>query len=96
MEHVTHYHEAFGDYRTESFVERPVAKPLYNVQGSLPRLPIPTLEETFVRYLASAKPVASPEEYKRTVAAAQEFLQPGGLVRTPDVKIIWDSTTTYR
>lgn len=76
------FHEAHGDYRTEIFIEGPPTPPLYQLQNSLPRLPVPTLEETFARYLASVAAVAkSPEEYERSVAAARVFLQRGGLVR---------------
>lgn len=80
------FHETDGDYRTEKFMERAGGKgatlPLYCLQDALPRLPVPSLEETFARYLVSVEAVASPEEYQRTVAAAGEFLGPGGLVRT--------------
>lgn len=54
--------------------------PLYSLQDSLPRLPVPTLEETFARYLKSIEPLAKQHEYQTSVAAAREFLLPGGLV----------------
>lgn len=75
------FHETDGDYRTEKFMEGGLSAPLYSLQHSLPRLPVPTLEETFARYLASIQPVAKQHEYEATVAAAREFLRPGGLVR---------------
>lgn len=76
------FHETDGDYRTEKFMEGGSSVlPLYSLQDSLPQLPLPTLEETFARYLVSIEPLADQEEYKATAAAAREFLRPGGLVR---------------
>lgn len=81
MERASPFHETDGDYRTEKFMEGgSSALPLYRLQNSLPRLPVPTLEETFTRYLRSIRPVASRQEYETTVAAAREFLRAGGLV----------------
>lgn len=75
------FHESDGDYRKEAFMENgsPLL-PLYRLQSSLPRLPVPTLDETFARYLLSVQPLATSEEYERTVRAVREFLRPGGLV----------------
>lgn len=50
----------------------------FRFQDSLPRLPVPTLEETAVRYLRSIKPLALPDTYLRTEAAVKEFIRPGG------------------
>lgn len=50
----------------------------YRYQDSLPRLPVPSLEETAARYLRSVKAVVSPEEYARTEQAVKEFIKPGG------------------
>ncbi|CAN0531654.1 unnamed protein product, partial [Scytosiphon promiscuus] len=55
------------------------ALPLYSLQGSLPRLPVPTLEETLARYLESIRPLAGQEGYEASAAAARDFLRPGGL-----------------
>lgn len=75
------FHVTYGDYRTEDFIEAAPTPPLYQLQNSLPRLPVPTLQETFKRYLASVEPLAeSPEEYESHVASARDFLRPGGLV----------------
>ena len=75
------FHETEGDYRTEKFIEEgSAASPLYRLQKSLPRLPVPSLEETFARYLLSAQPLATAAEYQQTVGAAREFLRFGGLV----------------
>lgn len=81
--HTSPFHEADGDYRTEKFMEGvgSSALPLYKLQSSLPKLPVPTLEETFARYLVSVQPLIEDHEYKATLAAAREFLRSGGLVR---------------
>lgn len=47
-------------------------------EDSLPRLPIPTLQETAKRYLKSVHAVVSEDEYKRTEQAVEEFIRPGG------------------
>ncbi|KAL1972611.1 hypothetical protein VTN31DRAFT_7025 [Thermomyces dupontii] len=47
-------------------------------EDSLPRLPVPSLEETGRRYLKSVRPLLTPEEYERTSKAVHEFIKPGG------------------
>ncbi|EFQ99217.1 carnitine O-acetyltransferase [Nannizzia gypsea CBS 118893] len=47
-------------------------------EDSLPRLPVPTLEETGRRYLKSVHPLLSAEEYKKTEKAVSDFIKPGG------------------
>lgn len=46
---------------------------LYSYQGSLPRLPLPTVQETMKRYLNSVKPLLDDEKYKRMEKLATEF-----------------------
>ncbi|ODV90646.1 hypothetical protein CANCADRAFT_2379 [Tortispora caseinolytica NRRL Y-17796] len=48
-------------------------------QDSLPRLPVPSLEETAVRYLKSVKAAVSPEQYARTEQVVKDFLKPGSI-----------------
>eukprot|EP00903_Cladosiphon_okamuranus_P010710 g10122.t1 len=62
--------------------------PLYSLQSSLPRLPVPTLEETFSRYLKSIEPIAKQHEFQTSVAAAREFLRPGGLGEKLQARLI--------
>lgn len=50
-------------------------------QDSLPRLPIPTLEETAKRYLKSLHPLLSPAEFESSKAAVADFVKPGGVGR---------------
>jgi carnitine O-acetyltransferase len=48
-------------------------------QDSLPRLPVPTLEETAKRYLKSLHPLLSASEYEASKKAVEEFVRPGGV-----------------
>lgn len=47
-------------------------------QESMPRLPVPTLQETAAKYLRSIIPLTTPDEYARTEAAVKDFIKPGG------------------
>ncbi|KAI5305706.1 Carnitine O-acetyltransferase mitochondrial [Ascosphaera pollenicola] len=47
-------------------------------EDSLPTLPVPSLEETGQRYLKSVHPLLSEQEFKKTTAAVQAFVKPGG------------------
>ncbi|CAG9781833.1 unnamed protein product [Diatraea saccharalis] len=46
---------------------------LYSFQGSLPRLPLPSVEDTMRRYLISVRPLLDDENYKRVERLAKEF-----------------------
>ncbi|KAF2667484.1 carnitine O-acetyltransferas-like protein [Microthyrium microscopicum] len=52
--------------------------PMLRFEESLPRLPVPSLEETAKRYLKSLHPLLSESEFEQSTKAVQEFLQPGG------------------
>lgn len=45
----------------------------FQYQDSLPSLPVPSLEESLNKYLASVKPFANEEEYKKTEEIVQKF-----------------------
>ena len=62
--------ESDGDYRKEAHLEQHIGGPLYEYQSTLPRLPIPTLEETMQRFLPTALPLAKSEEEKRSLREA--------------------------
>ena len=47
--------------------------PTMHYQASLPRLPVPKLEDTLKRYLDTTSAIATPEEYAATTAAVREF-----------------------
>ena len=48
-------------------------------EESLPRLPVPTLEETSQRYLKSVHPLLNKPEFEHTTKAVQEFIKPGSI-----------------
>ncbi|XP_023674577.1 carnitine O-palmitoyltransferase 2, mitochondrial isoform X1 [Paramormyrops kingsleyae] len=47
--------------------------PTMHYQKSLPRLPIPKLEDTIRRYLAAQKPLLNDEQYSKTEKLARDF-----------------------
>ena len=55
-----------------------VTGPLFKHQANLPKLPVPTLEETCAKYLQTVRPLVSDAEYQTTVRAVQDFQKPGG------------------
>lgn len=57
-------------------------------EDSLPRLPVPTLEETAKRYLKSVHPLLTKDEYQVTEAAVGDFLKEGGMGRTLQERLI--------
>ena len=48
-------------------------------EDSLPRLPVPTLEETSQRYLKSVHPLLNPSEYENAKKVVEEFISPGSI-----------------
>ncbi|KAG8526485.1 uncharacterized protein KY384_008685 [Bacidia gigantensis] len=48
-------------------------------EDSIPRLPVPTLEETAKRYLKSVHPLLNSSEYGHTERAVSAFIKPGSL-----------------
>jgi carnitine O-acetyltransferase len=57
-------------------------------EDSLPRLPVPTLEETAKRYLKSVHPLLSKTEYDATTKAVDEFVAPGGPGETLQKRLV--------
>ncbi|PVI01903.1 carnitine O-acetyltransferas-like protein [Periconia macrospinosa] len=62
--------------------------PMLRFEESLPRLPVPTLEETAKRYLKSVHPLLSKTEYDATTKAVNEFVTPGGAGETLQKRLI--------
>ena len=52
--------------------------PTLHFQPSLPRLPIPKLQETCQRYLAALHPLVTPEQHQHTKTIVEEFGREGG------------------
>lgn len=57
-------------------------------QESLPRLPVPTLDETAARYLKSLQPLLSPAELEHSKKAVADFIKPGGVGAKLQEKLI--------
>jgi len=57
-------------------------------EESLPKLPVPTLEETAARYLKSVHPILSDSELSSTTKAVQDFIKPGGVGSKLQEKLI--------
>src|SRR5947207_587461 len=50
----------------------------FSNQHIIPRLPIPTLQETAERYKKSLLPILKPEDYTRAANAVDDFVKAGG------------------
>jgi carnitine O-acetyltransferase len=57
-------------------------------QDSLPRLPVPTLEETSKRYLKSLQPLLSEAEFAKSKTAVDDFVKPGGVGQRLQEKLL--------
>lgn len=57
-------------------------------ENSLPRLPVPSLEETAKRYLKSVHPLLRSDEYSRTEGAVKKFLEPNSFARTLQKRLV--------
>ncbi|KAG5463454.1 MAG: hypothetical protein BJ554DRAFT_7345, partial [Olpidium bornovanus] len=53
--------------------------PMLRFENELPRLPVPTLQETCDKYLKSLRPLCTEAEMEKSEQAVQEFLKPGGV-----------------
>jgi carnitine O-acetyltransferase len=51
--------------------------PMYRFQQSLPKLPVPPLEATCMKYLRTARPLLTDEEFEKTEKAVIAFLMDG-------------------
>jgi len=60
------------------YVEDKSKGPMLRFQDSLPRLPVPTLEETASRYLKSLRPLLSSTELEASTKAVEQFIAPNG------------------
>ncbi|KAG8179872.1 hypothetical protein JTE90_007052 [Oedothorax gibbosus] len=59
-----------GFVRTLTAKRRPM---LYSFQSSLPRLPLPSLEDTMERYLHSVRPLLNEERYEKMKQMTEDF-----------------------
>ncbi|KAI5866786.1 carnitine acetyl transferase [Durotheca rogersii] len=70
------------------YVEDKSKGAMLRFQESLPRLPVPTLEETATRYIKSLHPLLEPADYAASKKAVDEFIKPGGVGRKLQEKLI--------
>jgi carnitine O-acetyltransferase len=64
-------------------------------QDSLPKLPIPDLEDTCRRYLDALQALQGPREYEDTKAAVRDFLKEDGPILQEKLKTYAGSKTSY-
>ncbi|TRX93113.1 hypothetical protein FHL15_005981 [Xylaria flabelliformis] len=72
----------------QGYVEDKSKGPMLRFQESLPRLPVPTLEETAARYVKSLHPLLSPVEFAASKKAVEEFIKPGGVGEKLQKKLV--------
>ncbi|KAH6635195.1 acyltransferase ChoActase/COT/CPT [Chaetomium sp. MPI-SDFR-AT-0129] len=70
------------------YVEDKSKGAMLRFQDSLPRLPVPTLEETAARYLKSLKPLLTTAELETSTKAVQDFIAPNGPGRKLQEKLV--------
>ena len=67
---------------------------MYQFQNSLPKLPLPTLEQTCKLYLQIVAPLLSQQELTQTQAVVEEFQQESGKKLQQQLEIINSATKT--
>lgn len=73
---------------TAGYAEDKSKGPMLRFQDSLPRLPVPTLEETSARYIKSLHPLLSADELASSKKAVEDFVKPGGVGRKLQEKLV--------
>lgn len=56
-------------------------QPTFAAEDTLPRVPLPTLDDSCARFLQWCQPLLGAEEYATTEGAVAELLRPGGAGR---------------
>lgn len=67
----------------------------FAAQDSLPKLPIPNLENSIAKYLKALKPLQPPREHAETQQAAEEFLKGDGPELNEKLKKYANGKTSY-
>ncbi|KAI1611334.1 carnitine O-acetyltransferase [Exophiala viscosa] len=73
---------------TEEYREDKSKGNMLRFEESLPRLPVPSLEDTSKRYLKSLHPLLTKEEFAASEKAVAAFNEPGGLGHTLQDRLI--------
>jgi len=76
------------------FIRR-VANKVSLYQGALPTLPLPRIEDTVPKYLATVKPLLSPEDFAVLEAKAKSFLANEGRYLQRWLRLKWWSAPNY-
>ena len=61
---------------------------MFQHEMSLPRLPVPPLQQTMEKYLLSVKPLLTDEEFACTKTAVEEFRKPSGVGELLQEKLV--------
>lgn len=64
---------ALGTAERREWSVPPPEAVMWSKQAALPRLPVPDLGQTCVRYLRTVRPLLSDDDYTKTAAAVLEF-----------------------
>lgn len=70
------------------YKEDPSKGQMLRFEESLPKLPVPPLEETAAKYLKSVQPLLSASELASTTKAVQDFIRPNGVGHKLQEKLI--------
>lgn len=76
--HMRHYSSKKASSSSSSEYLHQSVVPSMHYQKSLPRLPIPKLEDTIRRYLAAQKPLLDDDQFRTTEKLAQDFQNGAG------------------
>lgn len=60
---------------------------LYKNQDLLPRLPVPSLDDTVQKYVRSVEPFLTKEQLSESLSKAQDFVKPGGFGHTLQTRL---------
>jgi len=64
-------------------------------EETLPRLPVPSLQDTAAKYLKSVHPLVSEKEYKHTEKVVQDFIKPGGIGEKLQEQLVAKANETH-
>ncbi|XP_077987030.1 carnitine O-acetyltransferase-like [Glandiceps talaboti] len=65
-----------------------VMKSLLSYQSTLPKLPLPPLQQTLHKYLVTLRPLLSEDEYQHTKKIVDKFGKPGGKGEQLQIKLL--------
>ena len=78
------------------YIEPKTTVHTFHFQDSLPRLPIPKLEDTCRRYLDAQKPLLTPEQYEETKQLVNKFQKHEGPGMFNDFLMLHKKDNTFR